>query len=79
MNAITVQDIQADPTAFLRRVEAGESLVVMRDERAVAEVRPMVIPPPGLRPHGLAAGQFRLPDDFDDPLPKEVLDAFEGL
>jgi prevent-host-death family protein len=27
---------------------------------------------------GTLAGQFRVPDDFDDPLPDEVLDAFEG-
>ncbi len=27
---------------------------------------------------GTLAGQLRVPDDFDDPLPDEVLDAFEG-
>ena len=27
---------------------------------------------------GTLAGQFRVPDDFDDPLPDEMLDAFEG-
>ena len=31
-----------------------------------------------LRPIGLAAGEFVVPDDFDDPLPDELLDAFEG-
>ncbi|MEA2325128.1 MAG: hypothetical protein QOE68_87, partial [Thermoanaerobaculia bacterium] len=31
-----------------------------------------------LRPVGLAAGKFVVPDDFDDPLPDEILDAFEG-
>ena len=31
-----------------------------------------------LRPVGLAAGKFTVPDDFDDPLPDELLDAFEG-
>jgi hypothetical protein len=31
-----------------------------------------------LRPVGLAAGEFVVPDDFDDPLPDEILDAFEG-
>lgn len=27
---------------------------------------------------GTLAGQFRVPDDFDDPLPDEVLDALKG-
>lgn len=28
------------------------------------------------RPFGLAAGEFVVPDDFDDPLPDEVLEEF---
>jgi hypothetical protein len=37
-------------------------------------------PPPlsGLRPLGLAKGQFTVPDDFNAPLPADVLQAFEG-
>ena len=31
-----------------------------------------------LRPIGLAAGLFRVPDDFDDPLPDDLLQAFLG-
>lgn len=30
------------------------------------------------RPYGLAKGDFVTPDDFNDPLPVELLDAFEG-
>ena len=30
------------------------------------------------RPIGLAKGQFVVPDDFNTPLPNEVLQAFEG-
>lgn len=30
-----------------------------------------------LRPVGLAKGQFIVPDDFDAPLPDEILDLFE--
>jgi hypothetical protein len=31
-----------------------------------------------LRPSGLAKGQFIVPDDFNAPLPEDVLQAFEG-
>ena len=31
-----------------------------------------------LRPVGLAAGEFAVPDDFDDPLPEEIIRGFEG-
>jgi hypothetical protein len=30
-----------------------------------------------LRPFGLAEGQFIVPDDFDAPLPEDVLSSFE--
>ena len=31
-----------------------------------------------LRPFGLCAGEFVVPEDFDAPLPEEILNAFEG-
>ena len=31
-----------------------------------------------LRPFGLCTGEFTVPDDFDDPLPEDILNAFEG-
>lgn len=78
MSTISVQDIRRDPDAFLQRIEAGESFVVVTEERRVAEVRP--IPPPRTqpRPFGLCAGEFKVPEDFDDPLPESVLREFEG-
>ena len=30
------------------------------------------------RPYALAKGLFEVPASFDDPLPEEILDAFEG-
>ena len=30
------------------------------------------------RPFGLCAGEFTVPDDFDGPLPEQVLREFEG-
>ena len=40
----------------------------------------ILIPPPlsQPRPIGLAKGQFTVPDDFNAPLPQDVLQAFEG-
>ncbi|WP_395144958.1 DUF2281 domain-containing protein [Armatimonas sp.] len=33
---------------------------------------------PSLRPYALAKGTFIVPLSFDDPLPDDLLDAFEG-
>ncbi len=78
MNSVTLQDLQRDPAALLDRVEAGERLVVSRAGRPVAELRPLAPATRGPRPIGLAAGEFTVPDDFDAPLPDDLLRAFEG-
>jgi antitoxin (DNA-binding transcriptional repressor) of toxin-antitoxin stability system len=78
MSTISVQDIQRDPLAFLRRVEAGESFLVVSGERLLAEVRPVPSLPTQARPFGLCGGQFTVPADFDRPLPEEILKEFEG-
>jgi antitoxin (DNA-binding transcriptional repressor) of toxin-antitoxin stability system len=77
MSTISVQDIQRDPLAFLRRVEAGESFLVLRGEHVLAEVRPVAAAATEPRPYGLCAGEFEVPPDFDEPLPEDVLKEFE--
>ncbi len=47
--------------------------------KPVAEVKPVVTPAGTLRPFGLCAGEFTVPDDFDAPLPEDILKAFEGI
>ena len=73
---VTVEDVKRDPDGVLHRVLDGETLVVTADDQPVAEIRPIerVHRP---RPFGLAAGAFVVPDDFDDPLPEDVLRDFE--
>ncbi len=78
MSTITVQDLQRDLVTFLRRVEAGESFLVVGDEHPLAEVRPVAAPLAQRRPFGLCAGQFTVPADFNHPLPGEILKEFEG-
>ena len=74
---VTVDDLQRDPLQYLSRVEAGETIVIIRQDKAIAELRPIAITNQ-LRPFGLCAGEFTVPDDFDDPLPEDMLRAFEG-
>jgi prevent-host-death family protein len=78
MSTVTLEDLERDPAALLDRVEAGEHLVVSRDGRPVAELRPVQAPRESLRPYGLAAGQFVVPEDFDAPLPDDIVRGFEG-
>ncbi len=74
---VSVEEVTRDPEGFLHRAIEGETLVVTQHDRPVAEIRPIAaVRRP--RSFGLAAGSFVVPDDFDDPLPDDLPDAFEG-
>lgn len=74
---ITIDDIQRDPLKYLQQVEGGETLVIFRLDKPIAELKP-VVDSKQLRPFGLCTGEFTVPDDFDASLPEDLLNAFEG-
>jgi antitoxin (DNA-binding transcriptional repressor) of toxin-antitoxin stability system len=76
MSTISIQDIRRDPAGFLHLVAAGEPIMVVDEQRTVAEVKPTAARAVGQRPWGLAAGEFTVPDEFDAPLPDDVLSEF---
>jgi antitoxin (DNA-binding transcriptional repressor) of toxin-antitoxin stability system len=78
MIQVSVEDMQRNLPAYLQRVEAGETLVIVRAGQPVAEIKPVAAGAKQLRPFGLCAGEFTVPEDFDAPLPEDILKAFEG-
>ena len=62
-----------------RRVEASISPGDEVRNRGVPVARLVPVPPTRTpRVLGIFRGQFCVPDDFDAPLPDELLDLFEG-
>ena len=78
MTTITLDEIQRDFLGCLKRVEAGETLVIVQADKPLAELKPVASNGTQPRPSGLCAGEFRTPDDFNDPLPEDVLKQFDG-
>lgn len=74
---ITIDDIQNNPSKYLRQVEEGESFVIMQGDKPIAELRP-ASSVKQLRPFGLCAGEFTVSNDFDAPLPDDIIRGFEG-
>lgn len=58
---VSVEEIRRDLSAYLQRVEAGETLVIVQAGQPVAEVKPIVSGGKALRPCGLCAGEFSVP------------------
>jgi antitoxin (DNA-binding transcriptional repressor) of toxin-antitoxin stability system len=73
---VNIHDAKTNFSRYLKQVENGESVLVCNRNQPIAEIR--AVPPvrTELRPVGLAAGEFEVPDEFLDPLPADVLEAF---
>jgi len=73
-------NIHAAKTHLSRLVEdaaAGEEIIIAKSGKPLARLCPLGARP-GKRKLGILEGKLRIPEDFDAPLPDEVLDAFEG-
>ena len=77
MNVVQVNIHEAKTTlsALLRRVVEGEEVLIARAGKPVARLVPFR--PRQHRVIGMDDGAFVVPDDFDAPLPDEVIRAFE--
>jgi Protein of unknown function (DUF2281) len=69
---MTVKDQLFQELPQLSEELASEVLGFLRSVQS----RSVSTPTP--RPHGLCAGEFTVPDDFDAPLPEDILSAFEN-
>lgn len=75
MDVVNVQEAKTHLSQLLQRVAAGEEIVLARSGVPVARLVPITTSP---RRPGRGKGRLTLSDDFDAPLPDEVLDAFEA-
>jgi prevent-host-death family protein len=77
MKAVNTHEAKTQFSRLLRRVAAGEEITIANRGVPVARLVP-VVGKSGDRIWGMYRGKFVVPDDFDAPLPDEILDAFEG-
>jgi prevent-host-death family protein len=77
MTQVNTHEAKTRLSRLLRRVAAGEEITIAN--RGVPVARLVPIPAAGTtRKLGFFRGQMTIPDDFDAPLPTDILDAFEG-
>ena len=78
MSTINIHEAKTRLSKLLARVEErGEEITIARYGKPIARLVPLDVAPGPRRP-GSAAGEFVVPDDFFEPLPDELLAAFEG-
>lgn len=72
---VDVHQAQSHLSSLLRRVLLGEQVVITKAGKPVAKLVPIEAKRPRFT-IGSAKGEFVVPDDFNDPLPKEIEDLF---
>ena len=77
MIMVNIFEAKAKLSEYLEAVGRGERVVICNRNRPVAELR-AVGAAPAARRLGTAAGAVTIPASFFEPLPEDLLDAFEG-
>ena len=74
---INVHEAKTHFSKLLQRVAMGEEIIIAKAGVPVAKLVP-VEPRKGKRKLGIDAGRIHIADDFDAPLPDDILAAFYG-
>ncbi len=64
-------------SSLVERAASGEAIIIAKAGVPKAKLVPVGPGEPGREPGGWE-GRVRISDDFDDPLPESILQAFEG-
>lgn len=75
MQTFNIHAAKTHLSRLVDEVAAGEEIIIAKAGKPVARLVPLER---GERPLGLLAGQLTVSDNFDDPLPDDLLDLFEG-
>lgn len=73
---VNVHEAKTHFSKLLKRVLAGEEVIIAKAGKPVAKLVPLHGPPAPRTP-GSAKGLITLTPDFDEPLPEALLEGFE--
>ena len=76
---LNIHEAKTNLSQYLNGLTGDDRIILCKRNRPVAEVR--LLPEDRSRPPrrlGVAKGEFSVPETFFEPLPAEVVDAFEG-
>ncbi len=78
METVNIHNCKTNLSRLLSRVELGEEIIISNRGVPVAKLVPFRTSLDRRASLGKDRGKFVVPDDFNAPLPEEILAAFEG-
>jgi prevent-host-death family protein len=73
---VNIREAKTHLSRLLQQVAAGEEVTIARSGVPVARLVPVEPDKKKIRPLGFDRGRIRIADDFDAPLPDELLKQF---
>jgi prevent-host-death family protein len=77
MNQINIHQAKTQLSRLVERVAGGEEIIIAKAGKPVARLVPYAPRGTARRP-GAMRGKIRIKKNFDEPLPKEILESFKG-
>lgn len=77
MKRVNMREAKANLSRYVAELKPGESLILCKRNKPVAEIRSLRREKRVPR-MGWAKGEFVVPESFFEPLPDELLKAFNG-
>ena len=77
MKKVNIYEAKTRLSQLVEEAASGQDVVIARAGRPIARLTRLASPG-GRRRLGVLDGRFRIPDDFNRPLPDGVLRAFEA-
>ena len=78
MIRLNIHEAKTHLSRYLPLLEQGETIILCKRNVPIAEIKPIEKRRTKPRELGFAKGQFEVTDAFFEPLPEELLAAFEG-
>ena len=75
--AVNIYQAKSQLSDLVSRAADGEEFVIAKSGKPRARLVPLAVPPVRRRPGG-GKGKVWVAEDFDSPLPADLLAAFEG-
>ena len=76
MITLNIHEAKTHLSEYLENIARGESILLCKRNKPLAEIRPIRAVRLEPRPVGLAKGLFSVPPEFFEPLPDEIMSHF---
>jgi prevent-host-death family protein len=77
MESVNIYEAKTHLSRLVDKAAAGEDVVVSRNGKPLARITALT-PPKRRIKFGVLKGKLKIPPNFDDPLPQDVLAQFAG-